>query len=277
MFTVSSGFSRRSFGLPPDKEIAKIGVRNSLKLEAGIVPSVDDFTSRRRTLGRGERIGHRTTGRPREIDYIASIIKGELRFRDSKSAPTRRICMLVDLSLAEKNSASTERLCAVSCLTLAALLGASATRVAFQPIGLRAPVRPHVLDSAANVGFIRSTLWHLLGLEKDRNLTGGKFRYAAGNVYSHHCLLVSHYVNPDVLAGFHSPMGLSTVFVSPISGGPIRIGTGVLGGSKGALASDILVNRKYADYIAATRRRFGETRIVSGEGAVVDAFLRSLI
>lgn len=261
------------FGLPSSREIGEIGRRVSWRLDFSLVPSVDDFASRLRLKGRGQRIGHVDAGVLRDIDYAASIIKGELRYRDSRTAPQRKIRLLLDLS-AKDDVEAANRLCAISVLVAAALLSSPATQITLQPFGLRELIRPHTLQSVGNVSFIEKSLREALRFSPDPHLTLGKLRFAAGDVSRHHLVLLTHYVSPEMLRGFFPYLGMSTILVAPSSGVARQ---GLAGETSGVskIQLDAVVLERYRAYRERVWRRLGEVVVVHRRGSASAAFLEA--
>lgn len=267
------------FRLPDDKRVLTAARALAWRLESGRVPSIDDFKSRIRLRGRGQRFGHAASGKLRNLDYTQTVVKRELRFRDDRTAPRRRIKLLVDLSASDE-SASSAQLAGISLVVTCSLLSLPGTSVTLQPFGARNTVRERVYFSISDYRAVRENLKRCFRMPTDPHLVPGKLRFAMGDVDEYHFVLITHYIDPAHLAALSCPLGLSSVLVEPVTGSVLGGGSGFFGGRFGAAGNAVIydeIQSKYDHYAGSTRRRLGPTLHVRGDALPVAALSDALL
>ncbi len=257
--------------LPNDAALIAATRRIAFQLDRGVVPSPAHYRSRQRFLGRGERMGLRSTGRLRDLNVTATIIKGEPIYRDDRVAPRRNVLLLVDLSALD-DSAASRRLLSVAAVAAGALASVPGARVTVSTVGCDDLVRPFRMESAGDLPVAVRGI-EAFASRSPARVNAGKLRFAALEADRRHVVIVTHYLDPDIVAGQAFPLGCTTLLVTPpksvlssgsfgFSGGLHALGT----------ASDIeeRVEERYSRYAQRMRSR-GPSVVIPGRMSPVDA------
>jgi hypothetical protein len=250
----------------------------SLQLDRGIIPGAAHYRSKKRFIGRGERMGLRNAGKLRDLDITSTVIKGEPIYRDDRIAPKRRVRLMVDLSTLD-NSPATRRLLSVAAVVCGAILALPDAEVTLAAFGCQHQISPYLLSST---GDLRIAIGGLKAYSKeipDSRLNAGKIRMACGDTNAIHIVIVTHYLDPDLLLSVRFPLGCTVFLVEPSRDILTSSSFGIFGGLAAFGPSISLhdeIEEKYANFRKRTISKLGASYVVSARKNPLTAVRQSI-
>jgi hypothetical protein len=226
-------FGHPKLDLPTaDRDIYQWAKRKALAIAGGQRASGVHFPSRQRFVGRGERFGVADTGRLSDFRVLHSMLLRRPNFRRNEVAPFRRILLLHDLRDTGL-SRETARLGAVVILLGTVLSSMPGTQVSLTSFGTSAPKGQCDLPIDGAVRLLRGYAQQALsagdGEKLSKRAQAGRLRRALASAADSHVVIVTHGIEPELLANTAFPLGATIVLVEPPRGGPCdpRGATGV--------------------------------------------------
>jgi len=256
------------------REIQTIG----LQLDRGVIPGAANYRSRKRFIGRGERMGLRKTGKLRDLDITSTVIKGEPIYRDDRIAPKRRVRLMVDLSTLD-GSPATRRLLSVAAIVCGAILSLPDAEVTLSAFGCYHQISPYLLSSTGDLRIAIGGLKAYAREIPDARLNAGKIRMACGDTNAVHIVIVTHYLDPDLLLSVGFPLGCTIFLIEPPRGIFTSSSFGIFGGFAAFSPSISLSDKtdeKYANFRKRTISRLGTSYVVSASKKPLMAVRQSI-